>query len=318
VGPLRRDFPLGGAPPAFFVVDEDGVVLLDLAGRSVGDTIPAAELASSRPIRVDGVEVGRAVATERPMLTDVEQEYLAAIEDAWVYAVLLAAALAVPVGLFLGTRFTGPIEDLTGAIRSMRAGALRQSVPVRSHDEVGQLSFASRARLGEQAELLKELSRRDDLTTLFNRRAFDEQVSILMAQAHRYGRPLTLALADIDHFKQVNDRYSHATGDAVLREVAGLIEEHVREADLVARYGGEEFVIAFPETDLDAAVMLTERLRELVAVHDWERIAPELAVTISVGLSTENGKQRSFREVLAVADARLYDAKAAGRNKVGF
>ena len=149
-------------------------------------------LASARPIVVDGQEVARAVALERPVLTEIEERYLSAIEDSWLYSLLLAMVLSIPVGFVFSDRFTAPIRDLTLAIKAMRGTALRQSVRVRSDDEIGHLSAAfnqmstdlskayqeleaSRARLGEQAARLEELSRRDELTQLLNRRAFDER-----------------------------------------------------------------------------------------------------------------------------------------------
>ena len=214
----------------------------------------------------------------------------------------------------------------------MRVTNLRQSVPVRSDDEIGHLSAAfnqmsadlstayqeleeSRARLGEQAAMLEELSHRDGLTQLLNRRAFDEQARLLFARTRRYGRRLTLGMADIDEFKKVNDDFSHATGDAVLREIACLIQGHIREIDLVGRYGGEEFALTFPETDPANGARLADRLRELVARHDWTRVAPGLAVTLSIGL-TGNVGMASIEEQFGLAAAKLYEAKTNGRDRV--
>jgi len=105
---------------------------------------------------------------------------------------------------------------------------------------------ASHDRIRSQALLLKELSIRDELTGLLNRRHFDEQAATLFAQAVRYKQPLTVVMCDLDRFKQINDRFSHAAGDVVLRHVAEILHSDTRASDVVARYGGEEFVILFP------------------------------------------------------------------------
>ena len=332
--PPGRPFEFGGEPPPIIIVDTDGVVVLPLGGRRVGDVLSSAEMESGRPVSSGGTEIGFAIPLQRPALTQAEEQYLAAIQDSLLYALLFAVLVATPIGIVLGDRFAQPIRELTGAIHSMRDGELLQSVPVLSRDEVGQLSAAfndmstdmaaahegleaSRERLSTQADLLKELSLQDELTQLLNCRAFDERVPILLAQARRFDQALTLAMADIDHFEAVNDEFSHATGDAVLREVASLIGDNVREIDVVARYGGEEFAIAFPQTTIDGAAQCADRLRELVENHDWGRLATGLSVTLSVGLSEITG-DGSLEAVLNAADAKLYEAKDNGRNQVRY
>ena len=128
---------------------------------------------------------------------------------------------------------------------------------------------------------------------------------------------MTLGMAEIDHFKRVNDEFLHATGCAVLRELACLVTGHLREIDLVGRYGGEEFALAFPETDVANVARLADRLRELVARHDWTRVALGLSVTLSIGLA-EHAGTASLEEQFGVADAKLYEAKTNGRNRVSF
>lgn len=331
---LRPPGVRAAAPVPVVITNSAGSVLVPLAGLKLGDRVSADDLARARPIVSDGKKVGLAVPLARPPRTDLEEEYLSAIRDSWVFALVLAAVLAVPLGLVMGNRFTRPIRELTDAIRGMGKGNLRQSVRVRGDDEMAKLSEAfnqmsdelataygeleaSREQLSEQAELLQELSRRDELTGLLNRRAFRERVSPMFAQALRFDRPLTLAMADIDHFKLVNDDFSHGVGDSVLREIAQLIHTHVREIDVVARYGGEEFAIAFPETSLGAAARLLDRLRTLIAEHDWERLATGLEITLSAGLA-DRASGRTLREVLDEADARLREAKSSGRNLVRF
>lgn len=330
--PPPRPFVFGGAPPRFLVVDKEGRVLLPLAEHAVGERIAAEQLAGARPVRLDGREIALAVALERPELTDMEARYVEAIRVAWMYSLLLAGILAIPVGLLLGGRLARPLTEMMGAIRAMQQGELRQSVPVRSKDEVGLLAAAfnrmsrqlaeaygrlqrSNEEISRQAELLEEQVRRDELTGIANRRAFDEQSRNLFAQAKRYNRPLTLALLDVDRFKEINDRYSHPVGDAVLRKVADLIRSNVRQTDVVARYGGDEFAIAFAETSLEEASSMADRVRRLIRVRNWEEMAPELSVSLSIGLSGDSVPE-SLEEMLQAADSKLYEAKKQGRDRV--
>ncbi len=138
--------------------------------------------------------------------------------------------------------------------------------------------------------LLDQLERQtyeDALTGLANRRRLDQRLADEFALALRHGRPLAVAMADLDHFKTVNDRFSHAVGDAVLRAIAKLLSAQVRHTDLVARFGGEEFVIVLVETDAAAALRVCEKLRAAVANHAWTAIHPALALTMSIGVCAD-------------------------------
>lgn len=171
------------------------------------------------------------------------------------------------------------------------------------------------AQLTAQAEVLREQSIRDGLTGRFNRRYFNELLPQLFESARRYSRQLAIAIIDIDNFKQINDILLHAGGDHVLMIVADLLAAHVRTADIVARIGGEEFAILLPETDMHAAVQTCERLRQIIAQHPWEVVAPGLAVTVSIGVAVDVGCS-SASELLSRADTRLYAAKRLGKNRV--
>ena len=170
-------------------------------------------------------------------------------------------------------------------------------------------------KVHEQAKLLQELSIRDALTGLYNRRHFDEQAAVSFAQAERYSHPLAIMIGDIDFFKRINDGFSHAIGDEVLRHIGRLLKENTRESDIVARYGGEEFVIALPETTLLQAIALCEKLRILIEMHPWHEIENDLRVTMSMGLNSDT-TVGSFDKMVAAADAKLYQAKTSGRNRV--
>lgn len=171
--------------------------------------------------------------------------------------------------------------------------------------------------LREQAEALEQQVIRDGLTGLANRRHFDEQYNYEFNRALRYKRPLTIGLADIDHFKKVNDEFSHQIGDEVLKQIARIFKESCRSQDLVARYGGEEFVFLFTETSKLNAVIAAEKIRKAVEKYDWTKIHPALKVTISMGLSDDVTDGKSDR-MISIADKKLYDAKHGGRNQVAY
>lgn len=171
------------------------------------------------------------------------------------------------------------------------------------------------ARLAHQAHELAELSRRDPLTGLLNRRHLDERLAEEFDRARRYGSPLSVAMLDVDHFKAVNDGHSHAVGDEVLRRVAELLSSSVRRSDLAARYGGEEFALVFPETELAAAAAACEKLRVSIETHPWGALAAGLTVTVSAGVAAGTDLP-SWERLLSAADARLYEAKRDGRNCV--
>jgi diguanylate cyclase (GGDEF)-like protein len=122
-------------------------------------------------------------------------------------------------------------------------------------------------------------------------------------------------ICDLDDFKRVNDTFSHAVGDAVLRAVAGILRQHVRQSDVVARFGGEEFVVLFPATTLEQAVAASEKVCALVREHPWAELHPGLAVTISAGVA-EAGAHPTHEKLLSEADARLYQAKRRGKDCV--
>lgn len=166
-----------------------------------------------------------------------------------------------------------------------------------------------------QAEAFERQAREDALTGIANRRRVDEAVEIYFAEARRSGRPLSFLLMDIDHFKQVNDRWSHAIGDAVLKELGAILRSHQRPGDLAGRLGGEEFVCVLSGADLAGARTYCERIRTAIQAHDWESIAPDLRVTASIGVVQWDGDE-TYSRMSSRADDLLYRAKSNGRNRV--
>lgn len=178
----------------------------------------------------------------------------------------------------------------------------------------------ARLRVTQQALLssqstLRYQAEHDVLTGLHNRRHFNDRLGAELSRAGRYSLPLTVVLLDVDCFKQINDRYSHAVGDEVLRVLGRLLAEGVREVDCVARYGGEEFALCLPSTEAAGAVVLCERLRARVEAYDWSEVQPGMLVTVSGGMYC--GPLLGTPErMLAEADHRLYLAKEGGRNRI--
>ena len=168
------------------------------------------------------------------------------------------------------------------------------------------------AELEADKRALRKQASEDPLTGLPNRRQVEQRLPELAAGAG----PLCIAVADVDHFKEVNDRFGHPVGDRVLQELAGLLRTGVRPNDLIARLGGEEFLIAFDGLPLAEAAERCEALRRRVAEADWEAVQPGLRLTISLGVAAvvPGG---DVEAATALADQRLYDAKRAGRNRVG-
>jgi diguanylate cyclase (GGDEF)-like protein len=160
------------------------------------------------------------------------------------------------------------------------------------------------------------LATTDGLTLLTNHRTFQENLAREVHRALRYGRPLSLVLMDIDHFKKFNDTYGHPTGDLVLREIAGCIRRSLRVNDLPARYGGEEFAVIVPETDQRGALVTAERIRTTVESHLITTDKQELHVTVSLGCAELPANADTPQALIDCADKALYHSKETGRNRV--
>jgi len=177
----------------------------------------------------------------------------------------------------------------------------------RKHAE-GELQAAK-----ERAEQLAHL---DELTGLNNRRAFFERGNRAIKQAIRHKHAIAVIMMDLDHFKNINDNYGHSVGDKVLKNVAITLENTVREIDISARIGGEEFAFILPETDVDEASQLAERLRSNIQNMSVEHDGKTLQITASFGISVSNTTEQTLESMLTQADDALYIAKKKGRNQV--
>jgi diguanylate cyclase (GGDEF)-like protein len=190
------------------------------------------------------------------------------------------------------------------------------------------LTADERHRLQREAEAARrelfaaqELARHDSLTLLYNRRAMEDILADETARAVRYRRPLSVLMVDFDHFKQINDRHGHRAGDGVLREAALVILGELRTNDQATRYGGEEFCLILPETTAEEALAVAERVRGAMEGRVFRVVREngadaDLQVTVSIGVASVGDHIASPEALLRHADRALYEAKAAGRNRV--
>lgn len=171
------------------------------------------------------------------------------------------------------------------------------------------------AVLRERSQALERETQEDPLTGVANRRAFMQRLQAEMEVANAAGQPLTIAIADMDHFKIINDRLGHPVGDEALKHSATLMQRTCTGSGVVARIGGEEFALILPNADCNAAIRVCERVRAEIQAHDWGTVHPELRLTVSIGLWEWDGKA-TISELLHAADTQLYEAKRGGRNRV--
>ncbi len=171
--------------------------------------------------------------------------------------------------------------------------------------------------LEESLELNKKLATTDELTGLYNRRYFMEQLAQQKALSERDDSDFVICYCDLDHFKNINDTFGHHTGDIVLKKFSEILKNSIREIDYAARFGGEEFVCLLVQTDMENSKKVTERICSSLEKYNFSDIAPSLNATVSIGIA--NFKEyNTIQETLMSADHRMYAAKNSGRNKVVF
>jgi diguanylate cyclase (GGDEF)-like protein len=210
------------------------------------------------------------------------------------------------------------IEDVEGDVFQLLANdinKLAEGVKL-TQAELQQRIEVATLELREAKAKAEQEARIDPLTGLYNRRAFMERASDELLRARRYSTPLALAMIDLDHFKDINDRWGHAIGDQVLMVFADILKHHMREVDLVARVGGEEFVMLMTETSVEEAVRVAERIRKDVMAASLQLADAQLHWTASVGVTALHSDDYSVSAALVRADKALYRAKEGGRNRV--
>jgi diguanylate cyclase (GGDEF)-like protein len=225
---------------------------------------------------------------------------------------LASVPLAILVAIVFA-RMEFPIFALLLFAMALGMLVLKQFAEMRTKLEVLVDERTEELRL-KSLELERQATH-DMLTGLFNRRYADDFLQREIENSKRHDREFTVALADIDHFKQVNDRHSHAVGDNVLRRVAEILVNRCRKTDVVARYGGEEFLLCFPDTNAEFAEQICSQIRNAVEKTNWSHIGDNINITISFGIA-EVGTDSRRTSILSDADTRLYQAKHKGRNRI--
>ncbi|MDW6020694.1 GGDEF domain-containing protein [Mesorhizobium sp. BAC0120] len=223
----------------------------------------------------------------------VEAEAVEAVEH--LRKLLFGTGVLLATALFFGAFFIYPL------IRTQ----------VREEDKLRAMT----ASLSARSETLEQAALTDSLTGMQNRRYFDDALREYLEEFRRIDRPVGLMLLDLDHFKTVNDTHGHDVGDTVLRAVANCLKDMTRYHDVVARLGGEEFAVVAPNMDTDLLLKLAERIRKAIAATAVVSGNVRLKITTSVGLAIWDGKE-SADQFFRRADARLYQAKSLGRNRV--
>lgn len=220
------------------------------------------------------------------------------VPQRWAVGVALGCSASYLLVTVLAPPDFPPVAHLTTTIASLIGVTLIVSI--------------LHGRLGATMAQLERAAQTDSLTGLANRRHFAEELERELARTRRDGRPLTVIVCDLDHFKDVNDTYGHIVGDDVLHMVGQVLAETSREIDLPARFGGEEFALVLPDTDLDSGVLVAERLR-----HEIERRSARSgpAITLSLGVACTAQVGADSDALFRSADRALYSAKAAGRNR---
>ena len=254
--------------------------------------------------------IARYEKTGEKKIIGIGRETFARHRDGRIFPIELAVSEAV-----LGSRrlYTGIVRDIT-----QRKHSEDEIEHYKKHLE--KLVSAKTRELEAANEKLKALVNIDSLTDLENRRYFDEVLNIEIRRAARTGSTLSLLMCDIDFFKLYNDHYGHVMGDECLKKIAGCFKESfMRATDVPARFGGEEFAVILPDTELEEARLLSEKLSQsihaLKITHEASSAADH--VTISTGIACmQPGKQVSSTELIGMADQALYAAKANGRNRI--
>lgn len=307
------------------------------------------------PKRYDGVGVLTDYRGEKVLCTQrelpvkdwvlvVKQDYSELIRVALTSRIVdiiiafgLITLMFVPFAVIIHTVLVRPILHLSKVASQIAQGDFNVSFPLETKNEVGQLVTSLRKMtdslshqmytlekqqevLEAKNELLLYLSMRDDLTGLYNRRFFIEHLSVEIETAHRYQRPLSLLMLDVDYFKNINDTYGHLTGDQCLVHFALILTDSSRQSDVVARYGGEEFAICLPHTDYEAALALAERLRSNIENTPFAQGDLSVSLTASIGVAElsrlNNSELNQIDALITAADNAMYQAKNGGRNRV--
>lgn len=239
-----------------------------------------------------------------------------------LYGVVITLATRWAMGSskanLIGLFFVLMLPFVLGAATAMRLGiSQRKQFALLSQTEKINQELALEIDRRRALELkLTEMAATDPLTGLYNRREYEMLFMHEIERARRADSPLSVCIVDLDHFKKVNDTYGHGAGDEVLRRTAGLLKDKLRSMDIVGRLGGEEFIILLPQTTIDQAAMIGNRILEALAATDIDTGAAIIRITATIGISQMIPSDPNFNAIIQRADEALYRGKETGRNRV--
>lgn len=255
--------------------------------------------------------------------TDVAARDSASYQTTVTLLGIIFMASLLLAGILTCQYLLAPLPRILKGAGHLLDGELETRLPPASQDELGQLAWSINQlaeRLQGAFKRIEQLATTDGLTQVYNYYYFQARLAEELIRCQRYSRPVSLLLADIDHFRRYNDQYGHAAGDAVLWEVAQLLRKSVRQSDLVARYSGTQFALLLPETDLAEAEIAAEKIRQS-AEHKAisftrDGMASAASVTLSIGLTGFPASALNKDDLVAQSEAALQQAKELGKNRV--
>ncbi|WP_292976211.1 diguanylate cyclase [Nitrosomonas sp.] len=284
--------------------------------------------------------IGLAYASENiPVTILVEQDH-SVIQAAWIKLrnrflefVSMLIVIVTSVALYMGHSIVTPLKQLINAARGIVEGNLDIHLSAKRKDEVGQLTdmfnqmthalrnkhaeiTAANQAMQQQNQLLQKLSITDGLTGLYNRTKLNTILSEQLARFKRHNRSFCLLMIDVDYFKTINDKLGHIVGDRILVTVASVLLKSIRTIDYAARYGGDEFMVILTETDSSAAIKTAERIRAEVSAACLAFKEQPVHITLSIGITQSRRADTMPNNLIARADAALYEAKESGRDRV--
>ena len=243
----------------------------------------------------------------------------------FVMTFLLAGILLIPA-LYLARTIILPLEDLNRVSRRIRMGEAGLEVETKAWGELGELvsafnsmSMSLKLSMEEIQAINSQLtiiSVTDPLTGMYNRRYMADHLEREMKILQRTGEPISIIMADLDNFKEYNDKYGHIAGDEALKEVGEVLAYSIRETDVASRFGGEEFLISLSHTDKEGAIKVGEKIRRAVEERIFDLKGKKTRVTMSLGVATSPEDGTAFDELLEASDRAMYHAKEKGRNLV--
>jgi diguanylate cyclase (GGDEF)-like protein len=332
---LRRFAPADSGE--VYLVAKDGTVITSsranttpLAATLPGEALavlreraaPTVEYADYRAIRMVGA-MEPVVRSTWSVVAQVPREQAFAeidrLRNATLVTLLILLVVVGAIAYALGGLIVRPLEQLTLGAAEVAGGNLAVDLPVRGGGEVAYLTQVFNemvTRIRAAHDKLEHLSATDALTGLANRRHLMEVLESEEKRGARHNHAFALLMIDVDHFKKFNDAHGHQAGDAALTRLGTVLRESIRDVDKAGRYGGEEFAIILPETPVAAALTVAERIRTRMAGEKLKVGKEEVSVTLSIGVAEAPSHGQTAAEIIAVADAALYDAKKKGRNRV--